>query len=53
MKLFYRALLALTRYELAIARSTGRNPANIAALSADELRWQQAIFLAEVNHDCR
>lgn len=49
MKLFYSALLYLAQFELAIARSTGRNPAGIRALQADADRWQHALIMQELN----
>jgi len=50
MKTFYQLMLHLVRFELAVARSTGRSQENIAALSQDECRWEHALFLQEVNH---
>ena len=43
MKVFYSALLWLAEFELAIARSTGRYPANIHALQSDVDRWRHAL----------
>ncbi len=42
-----RTMLYLTQFELAIARSTGRRQESIAALIADESRWEKALW------DCR
>jgi hypothetical protein len=44
MKTFYRFLLAWARIDLMIARSTGRGPQFIAALCADERRWEKALW---------
>jgi hypothetical protein len=41
---FYRFLLHITQLELAIARSTGRRQESIAALIADEQRWEKALW---------
>ena len=49
MKLFYSALLWMAEFELAIARSTGRDPASIHALQTDADRWQHAILMLELN----
>ena len=51
MRLFYKLLLASTRFELALARTAPvRNSANIAALRQDELRWEKALLDLEMNH---
>ena len=44
---FYTLLLWMTRFELAIARSTGRNPANLAQLQREELVWERELWNAE------
>ena len=44
MKTFYTLLLFFTRFDLAIARSTGRNPDHIAALCADERAYEKALW---------
>ena len=49
MRAFYAALLWLAEFELAIARSTGRNPACIHAAQSDVDRWQHAILMRELN----
>jgi hypothetical protein len=49
MRLFYRAMLWLAELELAIARSTGRNPADLPALRADVGRWEHALLMTELN----
>lgn len=49
MRAFYAALLWLAELELAIARSTGRNPASIHALQADVDRWAHALLMQELN----
>lgn len=45
---FYSALLWLTRREIVIARSTGRNPANVLALRQDEDEYQRALLRLEL-----
>lgn len=50
MKYFYAVLLWLTQYELAIARSTGRNPANVAALQGEEQTWAKCLWELDVNY---
>ena len=49
MKLVYSFLLWMAEFELAIARSTGRNPVSIHALQADVARWQHALLMQELN----
>lgn len=49
MRFFYSFLLWLTEFDLAIARSTGRNPDHIQALQADRARWQHALLMLEIN----
>ena len=49
MKAFYSLLLWMAEFELAVARSTGRNPDNIRALQADVDRWQHALLMQELN----
>jgi len=44
VKTFYSFLLYLTQLELAIARSTGRRQESIAALIADEQRWERCLW---------
>jgi len=39
-----RTMLYLTQLELAIARSTGRRRESIAALIADEQRWERCLW---------
>jgi len=43
MKHLYTFLLWLSRRELVIANSTGRNPANIKKIKADISRWERAL----------
>ena len=51
MRYFYKVLLASTRFELALARSAPvRNRQNIAALEADEMKWERELHLSEINH---
>jgi hypothetical protein len=49
MRAFYSVLLWLAEFELAIACSTGRNPAQITALQADVDRWEHALLMLELN----
>ena len=46
MKYFYAVALLLIRFDLAIARSTGRNPANIRQLSAEEREYEHLLWKA-------
>ena len=48
MRAVYTLLLRLSELELAIARSTGRRPSSIAALSADCDRWRLALWQIDV-----
>ena len=45
---FYASLLCLTRREIVIARSTGRNPSNILALRQDEDEYERALCRLEL-----
>jgi hypothetical protein len=45
---FYRIMLWLAEFELAIALSTGRNPKHLEALRADVTRWERALEDAEI-----
>lgn len=45
---FYRLLLWLTRREIVIARSTGRNPMNVLALRQDEDSYSRALLRLEL-----
>ena len=47
MRLFYRFLLTWTRFDITLARSTGRGQHFIAALLADEERWERALWNLE------
>lgn len=49
MTMFYRFLLAWAEFDITLARSTGRNPANIAAIQADIDRWELALLQREIN----
>lgn len=51
MKPFYAFLLWSTQFELAIALSTGRNPAHIERLQQEESKWQHALLMIEMNGD--
>ena len=43
MRHIYTFLLWLSRRELVIANSTGRNPANIRKIKGDIRRWETAL----------
>ena len=48
LRAFYASLLWLTRREIVIARSTGRNPSNILALRQDEDEYARALCRLEL-----
>ncbi len=48
LRAFYALLLWLTRREIVIARSTGRNPSNILALRQDEDEYERALCRLEL-----
>ena len=48
MKLFYRFMVWATSFELSIARSTGRNPNNVAQLSTDLSKWEGELWKREM-----
>lgn len=48
LRAFYESLLWLTRREIVIARSTGRNPSNILALRQDEDEYERALCRLEL-----
>ena len=48
LRAFYASLLWLTRCEIVIARSTGRNPSNILALRQDEDEYERALCRLEL-----
>jgi hypothetical protein len=48
MRYFYEFMLWLTEFELAIAKSTGRNPEQIRALTQDRMRWLRLVQLNEI-----
>lgn len=49
MRFFYAFLLAWSRYDLAIAKSTGRAPKHIEQLQRDVDRWEHALLMTELN----
>lgn len=49
MKCLYTFLLFMTRFELAIAKATGRSPDNITQLQKEEREWEKALVLLELN----
>ncbi len=48
MSLFYSIMLTWSRFDLAIAQATGRDPRNIDLLRADVRRWERALEDAEI-----
>ena len=48
LRAFYASLLWLTRREIVIARSTGRNPSSILALRQDEDEYERALCRLEL-----
>ncbi len=48
LRIFYAFLLAWTRIDIQIARSTGRNPAHILRLRQDEDDYERAICRLEL-----
>ena len=48
LRAFYASLLWLTRREIVISRSTGRNPSNILALRQDEDEYERALCRLEL-----
>ena len=49
MRYLYSFLLFMTRFDLAIAKATDRNPENIAQLQKEERKWEKELLLLEVN----
>lgn len=49
MNLLYSVLLAWSEFDLAIAKSTGRSPANIEQLQRDVSRWEHALLMLRLN----
>ena len=49
MNLLYRVLLAWSEFDLAIAKSTGRSPANIEQLQRDVDKWEHALLILRLN----
>lgn len=48
MTYFYRTMIWLTEFELAIARSTGRNHDNIEQLQRDLSGWELDLFKVQM-----
>lgn len=44
IRAFYRLMLAWSEFDLTVARSTGRDPQHIAAISADIAKWELELF---------
>lgn len=51
MRFFYSFMVWATEFELAIARSTGRNPENINKLQSELQKWQLALWEIEWRTD--
>jgi len=49
MTLLYRALLAWSEFDLAIAKATGRNPKHIEQLQKDVAKWEHALLILRLN----
>ena len=49
MSLLYRALLAWSDFDLAIAKATGRNPKHIEQLQRDCDKWEHALLILRLN----
>jgi hypothetical protein len=49
MSLLYRALLAWSEFDLAIAKATGRCPQNVEQLQRDVDKWEHALLMLEIN----
>lgn len=50
MRFFYLSSLAMLRFDLAIARSTGRNPEDIAKITGDIQSMEGSLLRLEINH---
>jgi hypothetical protein len=53
MRYFYALMVWMSEFELAIARSTGRNPAHVRQLQRDLAYWQHQQDLFEVRRYVR
>lgn len=47
MRTFYKVMLYLSEFDLAIGRSTGRSPRYIAADAADVEKWRLLLWQEE------
>jgi hypothetical protein len=47
---FYRQMLWFMKYDLAIARSTGRDPKDIAQIIGDIQNMEGSLLRLEINH---
>lgn len=47
MTTFYRLMVWAIRYDLTIARSTGRNPDHVAQLCSDLSKWELELWKKE------
>lgn len=47
LRFFYTFILAWLRFDLAVARSTGRNPANIQQLQREISEYERLLFQLE------
>ena len=49
MSILYRFLLCWSEFDLAIARSTGRNPRHVEQVQRDVDRWKHALLMLRIN----
>lgn len=49
MSLLYRALLAWSDFDLAIAKATGASPKTIEAYQRDVAKWEHALLMTRIN----
>lgn len=49
MNMLYRALLAWSEFDLAIAKATGASPATIEAYQRDVAKWEHALLILRLN----
>jgi len=47
--MLYRALLAWSEFDLAIAKATGASPATIEAYQRDVAKWEHALLILRLN----
>lgn len=49
MTVLYNFLLAWSEFDLAIAKSTGRDPKHIEQLQKDVAKWEHALLMLRIN----